>query len=487
MTDTFERAAPPSPVATAGKIVLLTLLLAEFMIQIDATIVNVSLPAIQQDLGFTGTSLAWVVNGYMLCYGGLLLLGGRLADVYGRRLVLMTGVSVFTVASVLCGLAGDPVVLVLARALQGIGAAAAAPAVLSLIITSFREGAERNGALAAWGGASAGGSLFGLLIGGVLTSTVDWRWIFYINVPVGLAIVALAPFVLKESKAASRPSLDAGGAITITAALLVITYALLGAHGGAGLDLGSVGLLVLGALLLAVFVAVEKRHHEPLIPMSLFANRNTAGSLGATALFGTTQMGYFFFVTLYLQNVLGFSAIQTGLSYLPLIAALAVTTTLANKIIAARGVKAALVPGLVLIIAGLGWLSQVPVDGSWVGDVLGPTVLAGLGIGLTFVPLSISATSGVDPRDAGAVSGLFNVAVLIGGSIGIAVLTIASGLTGEIPMLPLPTPTPEAIGGFQGVFLTGAGLAVLALLVCAAVLRVPHAPAAVPAEEKETA
>lgn len=459
-------------VVTISKLVLPLLLLAEFMIQIDGTIVNVALPSIKSALDFSDGSLAWVVNGYVLTYGSLLLLGGRLADVLGQRRLLITGLSIFTVASAASAFSQSSELLVVARIVQGAGAAAVAPAVLSLIITMFPEGKQRTSAMAAWGGAAAAGSVFGSLIGGALTSGPGWRWVFIINLPIGIVILALAPSVMALGRSRNRPKLDGLGTVSITLALFALVYAIIGSetHGWGASQ--TIVLLAVAAVLVIGFVVVENRYHDPMLPGSLIGKRNTAGSVGTTLLFGATQLSCFFFVTLYLQQVLGYSAIETGLAYLPIMVGFGASSGIANSLIAKAGVTASIIPGLLLIAGGMFWLSTVPVNGGFWANILGPTLLTGLGLGMTYVPLSMSVTADVDAKHTGVASALFTSSNMVGGAIGLAVLSsVAADRTSSLAKSGAPA-SQSLVDGFHLAFLIGGVLALVALVVALAVIRV---------------
>ncbi|MCZ9353738.1 MFS transporter [Streptomyces mutabilis] len=459
---TEESSTSGGPSRRLARLILVTLLMAELLIQVDQTIVNVALPFIQRDLGFTVSGLPWVVNAYALLYGGLLLLGGRIGDVFGRRRVLIIGITVFTLASVVCGFSPNPTVMVVGRAVQGVGGALTAPVVLSLIITSFEEGPKRQKALALWGSAAAAGSLLGLLIGGLLTSGPGWPFSFFLSIPIGLAIVVLSATTIADSRAEERPTLDVAGAVTITAALLLTVFAFLATE-DPWLSLQRGGLLVVAAVLFAAFVVVEQRQAHPVVPLRVFRSRNTSGALGIMMMFGATQMSYFFFVTLYLQELLGFSALRTGVAYLPLIGILLVSAQVGTKTVGKVGLTRMLLIGLSCLSVGMAWLGVAAPSVTYAGAVLGPTILSGIGLGLTMMPASSIATVGVAPADAGAVSGLFNTAMLIGGSLGLAVLTTVTQAAGGL----------GGTHGFRVGFLSCAAIMVVALAVTVLVIRMP--------------
>ena len=397
---------------------------AFFMVILDVAIVNVALPSIGADLGFSQRSLQWVVSAYALTFGGLLLLGGRAADVLGQRRVFATGVTVFALASLLAGVAWSPALLITARALQGIGAAAMTPAALSILMTTFSEGAERNKALGAWGAVGASGGTIGLLIGGALTQTVGWTWIFLLNVPIGATVVAFTPALLaKRPPAASTRRFDLAGATSVTAALSLLVYAVVDANAAGWGSSRTISLLAISALLLAAFAVVERRAAAPLLPFRLFRVGVVLGSNVASALFGAAIFGMFFVITLYLQRVLGYSPLEAGLAWL----ALSVTALLASAggagLVTRVGPRVPLVTGLSIATAGLWLLSRLPHDARYLHDVMPALAVSGLGIGLAFVTLSIGALEGVDEPDAGLASGLVNATQQIGGALGVAILS----------------------------------------------------------------
>ncbi|WP_168711368.1 MFS transporter [Streptomyces sp. RKND-216] len=462
-----DKRATAEPGSVLTRLILLTLLMAELLIQVDQTIVNVALPFIKRDLGFSEPGLPWVVNAYALLYGGLLLIGGRIGDVFGRRRVLIIGITVFTVASAVCGFATDPATMVVGRAVQGVGGALTAPVVLSLIITSFPEGPKRQKALALWGSAAAAGALFGLLLGGLLTSGPGWPFSFFLSIPIGLAIVVLSLTTLTDSRAEERPSLDVVGAVTITAALLLTVFVFLDTDNPWSAPQRG-GLLVVVAGLLVLFFAVERRQEHPVVPLHLLRRRNTGGALGIMMMWGATQMSYFYFVTLYLQGQLGFSALRTGIAYLPLIAILMVSAQVCTKTVDRVGLRRMLVLGLSFLGVGMAWLGVAAPSVSYLGAVLGPTILSGIGLGLTMMPAGSLATAGIAPTDAGAVSGLFNTAMLVGGSLGLAVLTTVTQATGGL----------GDTYSFRVGFLSCTAIMAAALAVALLVIRVPSEPEA---------
>ncbi len=386
---------------------------AQFVVVLDASVVNVAMPSIAADLHLSQEGLAWLVNAYVLAFGGFLLLGGRMADLLGRRRVFIAGFVVFAVASFAGGLAETGPTLIAARALQGLGAAILSPAALSLVMTTFAEGAERNTALGVWGAVAAGGGAVGSLLGGVITQSVGWEWVMWINVPIGLAAAALAPVLLEESRAAQRTSFDALGAITVTAGLTILVYALI----------EDLALAPLAAILIAAFVVIERRTANPLVPLGILKERNLSGAAVTGALMGGALIGLFFFTTLYLQQVLGYGPLTAGAAFLPLAVTIGASAGIASKLATTRGPRPVLTAGLLIQAAGLYWFSHASAGGSYVADVLFPSLIVALGMGLAFVPLTILAMSGVRDADSGLASGVMAMAQQIGQAIGLAVLT----------------------------------------------------------------
>jgi EmrB/QacA subfamily drug resistance transporter len=448
-------------------IALILLCVAQFVVVLDASIVNVALPTIGTALHFSQDSLSWVVNAYILTFGGFLLLGGRIADLLGRRRVFMGGLVLFALASLAGGLATNEGQLIAARAVQGLGAAILSPAALSIVTTTFRDGAERNKALGVWGAVAGSGGAAGVLLGGVLTSGLGWEWVLWVNVPIGLAAAAIAPRLLAESRSDSHSrTFDAAGALSVTAGLSVLVYALVDATRVGWGSTQTVGLLGVSAVLLASFVAIERRSSAPLVPFSIFRSRTIIGANAVGLLIGASLFSMFFFISLYMQQVLGYSAIHAGLSYLPLALTIIVSAGIASQLTTRIGFKPVLAVGMAFIGAGLVWFSQVSAGGSFLADILGPSLLAAIGLGLAFVPNTIAAVSGVADHEAGLASGLINASQQIGGALGLAVLsTIANSVTGD-------SHTPAALtNGFQSAFLAGAGIAALGLAATLLLIR----------------
>ena len=447
---------------------------AFFMVILDVAIVNVALPSIQADLDLSPKNLQWVVSAYALTFGGLLLLGGRAADLLGRRRVFVAGVAVFALASLLAGLAPSGALLIVARALQGIGAATMTPAALSILTTTFREGAERNKALGAWGAVGASGGTIGLLVGGVLTDTVGWEWIFLLNVPVGAAVIALSPMLLDETRAVGiARGFDLAGAATVTAALSLLVYALVDAGTAGWGSARTIGLVSASAVLLAAFAAVERRSSAPLVPFRIFRLSALLGSNVAGVLFGAAVYGMFFVVTLYLQQVLGYSPLAAGFAWLALSLTALVTSVGGAQVVSRIGPRLPLVAGLAVAAVGTWLLSRLPADAGYVRDLLPALTVSGIGVGLAFVTLSIGALEGVEERDSGLASGLVNTTQQIGGALGVAVLsTIAISRSAEIVAAhPTVAPTTALAEGFGDALVAGAAFAAAGAALAAVLIR----------------
>ncbi len=443
------------------------------MVVLDISIVNVALATIKSDLHFSEASLQWVISAYAIVFGGFLLLGGRLADLLGRRRVFVLGIALFTIASALSGLAWSEASLVAFRGLQGLGGALFAPAGLSLLMTTFREGQERNLALGIWGAASGSGAAVGVLLGGVLTSYLDWPWVFYLNVPVGLALVLLVPRQLAESRAetASR-HFDVAGATTITASLMLLVYALTRAAQSGFSSLSTVTLLAASAALAATFVAIERRAEAPLLPFEVFRGTTLGVANLITAIIASVAFSQFFLLTLYLQQVLHYSAARSGLAFTAIAGTVAVTSNVAQRFVTRFGARRVLAAGLLFAAASEGLLTRLPVHGHYVTDLLPSFVLIGLGLGISFVAVTIAALAGVPARDAGIASGLVNTSRQIGGAIGLAAITtIATTYAGHASAS--ASAASAATHGYRIAFGT---LAVLALggALLTATMRVSH-------------
>jgi len=394
---------------------------AFFMTILDVSIVNVALPSIGKSLHFTRDNLQWVITAYAITYGGFLLLAGRVADLYGRRRVFMIGVVIFSIASLFCGLAWSESVLIASRAVQGFGAAVITPSALSIVMTTFEEGAERNKALGIWGALGGGGAAVGVLAGGVLTTYLSWRWIFFVNVPVGVLAFVLTPRVVRESRAERKRSLDVAGAVTVTAGLALLVYAVSKApdHGwGSGWTLSR---LAVAVLLLLAFVVIEARTKDPLMPFHIFRIQTVAGANVSGLLLGAITFANFYLLTLYVQQVLGYSAIKTGVTFVVTAGSAVLWAGLAQNLTTRLGVKPVLTAGFVAMIAGNVYYTQIPTSGSFASALLPGYLLIGFGLPFTFIPVSIAALAGVSHDEAGLASGLINTAQQIGGAVGIAV------------------------------------------------------------------
>jgi EmrB/QacA subfamily drug resistance transporter len=441
---------------------LVLLAMTQFVVVIDASIVNVALPSIGRALHFARTDLSWVVNAYALAFGGFLLLGGRMADLLGRRRMFMVGLVVFSLASLAGGLAQSEGWLIATRAVQGLGAAIVSPAALSIITTTFAEGAERNRALGIWGAVAGAGGAAGVLLGGILTSGLNWRWVLFVNVPIGLAAAALAPRTLVESRADDTNTFDLPGAVTVTAGLSLLVYAIVNAV-NVGWGSSETLLLIAGAVVLLIaFLLIESRQRQPLMPFSIFRLRTLRGADIVGLLLGMSLFSMFFFISLYLQNVLHYSPIKTGISYLPLAIGIIISAGLASQLVTRIGFRPTLIAGLLLVAGGLLWFSQVPGSGgSFAADVLGPSLLAALGFGFAFVSVTIAAVTGTRPHEAGLASGLINTSQQIGGALGLAILaTIANGRTQSLFHSGAHSASVALTKGFDRAFLVGAGFAV---------------------------
>ncbi|MGR8012067.1 MFS transporter [Streptomyces hypolithicus] len=465
------------------------------MVVLDITIVNIALPEIQNDLNFSTTSLSWVVNAYTLTFGGLLLLGGRAGDILGRRRVFIFGVLLFVLASLLGGLAQNAPQLLAARALQGVGGAIASPTALALITTTFTEGPARNRAFGVFAAVSAGGGAIGLLAGGMLVEWLDWRWVLFVNVPIGLLIAVLTPRVIKESE--RRPGrFDVTGALISTVGMILLVYGFIRAAQEGWRD--TFTLLSFGGalVLLAAFVLVERRSRQPITPLKMFADRNRAGTYGIMLSLAAAIFGMFFFLTLFVQNVLGFGPLKAGLAFLPVSALIAVGAALASQLLPKYGPKPFMVLGALLAAAGLSWLTLTDVDSTYLGSILGPMLIFSLGMGMQFVSLTLMAVSGVPAHESGAASGLLNVTQQVGGSLGLSILVTVFGTasrneaekqvpgflaqasaaqrarfeqTGE---LPAPWGSEVLTSGASAAFVVAAAFTVIAALIALLVIQV---------------
>jgi EmrB/QacA subfamily drug resistance transporter len=397
---------------------------AFFMTVLDVSIVNVALPSIGRSLHFSPTGLQWVITAYAITFGGFLLLGGRAGDILGRKRMFLIGVAIFTIASLVCGLAGTTTVLVAARAVQGFGAAIVSPSTLSIITTTFDEGPDRNKALGIWGAMGGSGAAAGVLFGGILVKYLGWEWIFFVNVPVGALVLALTPSIVRESRAPDiGRNFDVIGASSVTGGLALLVYAISKAPVDGWGDATTIGLLIAATALIVFFIAWEARVENPLMPLSIFRIRTLAGANTVGALLGASIFADFFLLTLYVQNVLHYSPLKTGITFLATAGTVVVVAGVAQWLSTRFGPKPVMVTGMVLNTIALVWYAQIPVDGSYTHDLLGGYLLFGVGLAFAFIPVSIAALAGVGPREAGLASGLLNTAQQVGGAIGVAVAT----------------------------------------------------------------
>jgi len=452
---------------------LFVLCLGELMIVLDVTIVGVALPSIREDLGFSEESLAWVVNGYLLTFGGFLLLGGRLGDLFGHRRLFLAGIALFTLASIACGLATSQGVLIAARAVQGVGGAVVSAVALSLMMTLFTDPADRAKAMGIFGFVASGGGSIGVLLGGVLTDVLNWHWIFLVNVPVGIAVLVLTLRLVPSAfERSENRQIDIAGALTVTASLMLAVYAIVNGNREGWLSAQTLGFLGAGVVLLAVFIAIESRVSTPLMPLAIFRIRNVSVSNIVGVLWAGAMFAWFFLSALYLQLVLGCSPLEVGLAFLPgnlVMGALSVG--LSAKLVLRYGIRLPLGVGLSLAAVGLALFARAPADGNFVVDVLPSMILLGLGAGMAFNPLLLAAMSDVDPKDAGLASGVVNTAFMMGGALGLAVLaSLAASRTDSL----LGSGESEAAaltGGYHVAFLVGALFAIGAAALGAGLLR----------------
>ena len=443
---------------------LYVLCLASLMIVLDATIVNVALPSIREDLGFSQTSLAWVVNAYLLTYGGCLLLGGRLGDLFGHRRLFLIGISLFTLASLACGVATSQAFLIAARSVQGVGGAIASAVSLSLMMTLFTEPADRAKAMGVFGFVAAGGGSIGVTLGGILTDSLDWHWIFLVNFPIGIAVVALSLKLLPAARIEDAAvKLDVAGAITVTSALMLAVYAIVNGNQNGWTSAQTLGMLGAAAVLLAVFLVIESRVESPLMPLRLFRLRNLATANVVGILWAAAMFAWFFLAALYMQLVLGYTPLEVGLAFLPANLIMGVFSLgLSAKLVMRFGIRAPLAVGLVLAAAGMVLFVRAPVDGSFVVDVLPSMMLLGLGAGTAFNPVLLAAMSDVDQSEAGLASGVVNTSFMMGGAVGLAVLASLAQSRTESLRASGDGVLTALTGGYHAAFLLGAVFALTA-------------------------
>jgi EmrB/QacA subfamily drug resistance transporter len=458
----------------------------QFMVVLDIAIVNVALPSIKIDLGFSQENLQWVISAYALVFGGFLLLGGRMADLLGRRRIFLAGLVVFTAGSLLAGFAWSEASLIGARAFQGLGAAIISPAALSILTTTFSEGRERNIALGVWGAVGGFGAAAGVLLGGVFTDALSWEWIFWVNVPVGAVAFALTPRLLGESRDATAKRFDALGAVLVTGGLATLIYAITEANGYGWVSRETIGLFAIAGALLAAFLVVEARVSDPLMRFGLLRIRTVSGANIAGLILGTALFSMFLMLTLYMQQVLGYSAMKTGVAYLAVAGTSIFWAGLASQLVTKIGVKPVLVAGQALMVVGLLWFTQVDVGGGYLTDLLPGFLIIAIGMAFSFVPISIAALAGVEDSEAGLASGLINTSQQIGGALGIAALSALATSRTEDGLAAGHALPAAMTDGFQAAFWVGAVVAAIGLLVAVTLVRrdeLETAPAAAPALE----
>jgi EmrB/QacA subfamily drug resistance transporter len=464
---------------------LVVLCLGDLMIVLDVTIVGVALPSIREDLGFSEESLAWVVNAYLITFGGFLLLGGRFGDLFGHRRLFLFGIALFTLASTACGLATSQGVLVGARAVQGVGAAVVSAVALSLMMTLFTEPAERAKAMGVFGFVASGGGSLGVLLGGVLTDALNWHWIFLVNVPVGVLVVVLTLVLIPAARVQTGAlRLDVGGAVTVTAALMLAVYAIVNGNEVGWLTARTLGLLAVSGGLLVAFLVLESRAASPLVPLRLFRLRNIAVSNAVGVLWAGAMFAWFFLSALYLQLVLGYTPMEVGLAFLPANLIMGIVSVgLSARLVMRFGIRPPLATGLGLAAAGLVLFARAPVDGTFVVDVLPAMVLLGLGAGMAFNPVLLAAMGDVEPTEAGLASGLVNTSFMMGGALGLAVLASVAASRTDALLADGEVVATALVGGYHVAFLIGAIFAAAAAALGALLLRVPAPEAAEKLEE----
>lgn len=451
-----------------GWIVLVLMCLAQFMCVLDDTIVNIALPSVQAELGFSGPSLQWVLNGYLLTFGGLLLVAGRASDLFVRRTVFLTGLSVFGLASLTCGLAASPAMLIVSRIVQGVGAAMLSASALA-ILTATYTGAARGRAFGVWGGLSGVAGAAGVLLGGLLTSAVSWRWVFLVNIPVALVVGVLVPRAVGSARSMVRPALDPLGAVTVTLGLGLLIFGIVSSEQSGWVSVPTLSTLAGAVVALGAFLLIERIHESPLVPLGVFTRRNVIGGAICALLLASTMLGTFFFLSLYLQQVLGFSAIRNGIGFLPFAIAVVFSAAMSSQLVVKYGFKPLLMGGFALLVFALLWLAQIGLDGNYWTDVLGPALIAGLGLGTVLVS-SVTATTHDLSGDGeqGLASGLVTSTNQVGGALGLAILSTVAFARAEHSSGPAAAPE-SLLAGFQLAFSVAAGFAFLGFVVAAAV------------------
>jgi EmrB/QacA subfamily drug resistance transporter len=444
---------------------------AFFMTVLDGTIVTVALPSIKNSLHVSDNSLQWVLIAYTITFGGLLLLGGRAADLFGRRRMFMIGVTIFSAASLVCGLANTIGVLIAARAVQGVGAAIVSPAVLSIITTTFEEGSERNKALGIWGAIGGSGAAAGVLFGGILTKYAGWEWIFFVNIPIGALVLALTRPIVRESRIPALSGFDAGGAVTITSSLSLLVYAISKAP-DVGWGTGrTIGLLIASAALFVAFLVIETRSPSPMVPFDIFRIRTVTGANVCGLFLGAVVFSNFFLLTLYVQQVLGYSALKTGLTFLATAGTVVLVAGISQALVTRVGPRPVMALGLALITGGMLWYTQIPVEGSFVTNLLPGYLLVGVGMAFSFIPMSIAALAGVEPQEAGLASGLINASQQIGGALGVAIAATVAFTHTKTLLGSGDSSAQAATSGFALGFWVLAGISAVSVVACVALVR----------------
>lgn len=451
-------------------LILTLLAIAQFMVVLDTSVANVALPAIQKALHFDASTLQWVISAYALTFGGFLLLGGRAADLFGRRRTLVTGIVGFTIASLLIGISQSPVEIIALRAVQGMAAALMSPSALSIVLTTFREGKARNTALGIWSTVAAGGAAAGLVVGGLLTQYLNWRWNFFINVPVGiLSVISILRVVPKHESTATHRHLDLGGAALVTAGIMTLVYGLTEAPTWGWTSFGTLGFLASAAILLAGFVWNESRVSHPLMPLGILKNRNVAGANLMMMPIVAGMLGMFFLLSLYVQTVMHYDPVAAGFSFLPFPVVLAVISNIVPRVVQKRGPRPFLIAGPLFLAAGLAWLSQLSLQNSYLTGILPAIILMAAGMGMSFVSVTIAATSGVPAEEAGLASGMLNTSQQMGGALGLAIL---SGVSSSVVLSSMKFGPVEALlRGDKVAFTVAAGFALVATLFAMTLIR----------------
>lgn len=478
-----ETESPPAaPETPHSGIILAIIAVCYLMISVDATVVNIALPKIQQDLRFSRTGLSWVINGYTLAFGGLLLFGGRIGDILGKRRMLTLGTLIFTAASLVGGLANSPGLLITARAVQGVGAALAAPSTMSLIVTNFAEGAPRHKALSVYSATAGAGGSLGLILGGVLTDWASWRWVLFINVPIGLAVALLAPRYIREPQH-RRSRVDYLGTVTSTVGMVALVYAFIRVPDHGWGDGATIGAFLLAGALLAGFLVIETKIDPPILPLRLFAHRNRSSAYLNVLLLTASMLGMFFFLSQYVQDVLGFGPAESGCAFLPMTLGMFATVTRVPKLLKRFGARLLMIAGAALMTGAFFWFTRLTEESAFWTGVFGPLLLFGIGMGLSFMPMNVTVMGGVEPKDAGAASGVLQTMMQLGGALGLGILvtvfgTASGNAAGGDRHGATPTEWAHHVfsEGMQSAFVAGTAFVGAALLIAIFVIKGPPGP-----------